>query len=222
VKRGVCNGLYLNSLLSYILQLLQRILISTIIEPKEMMINNRQVSFNDELLILVDNDDSIVGHGTKEHCHKGEGLPHRAFSIFVFNSNNELLIQKRSTEKPLWPSFWSNSVCSHPRKGENYEEAVYRRLLDEVGMQLPVEFLFQFQYQANYKHLGSENELCSVYFGKSDDPPIINSNEIADFRYMSLDDLQDSIDTEPEQYTPWFKTELARIRKDFSDKILTI
>lgn len=148
----------------------------------------------------------------------GKGLLHRAFSIFIFNSSNELLIQKRSAEKPLWPLFWSNSVCSHPRQGENYQESIRRRLLDEIGMQLPVEFLFQFQYQANYKHLGAENELCSVYVGTSDDSPIINSSEVADWKYVSFEELQYEMDTRPEQYTPWFKLELQKIRKDFSNK----
>jgi isopentenyl-diphosphate Delta-isomerase len=186
------------------------------------MTNQQQVSFHDELLILVDSNDSVVGHVTKKDCHSGNGLLHRAFSIFVFNSNNELLIQKRSMEKPLWPLFWSNSVCSHPRKGENYEKAVQRRLLDEIGMQLPVEFLFKFQYQAHYKRLGSENELCSVYVGKSDNLPNINRNEIADWTFISIDSLQTDIDARPQQYTPWFKTELKKIQNDFSDKIYHI
>ncbi len=186
------------------------------------MDNNQQVSFHDELLILVDESDAVVGHGTKEHCHSGDGLPHRAFSIFVFNSNNELLIQRRSAQKPLWPMFWSNSVCSHPRKGEEYLEALSRRLLDEVGMQVPLEFLFRFQYQAFYEQLGAENELCSVYAGRSDVLPCINPNEIAEWRYVALDDLQKDIAAHPDQYTPWFKTELEQIRTDFLEKIFSL
>lgn len=185
------------------------------------MKKNRQVSFHDEALILVDSNDSAIGHATKEHCHSRDGILHRAFSIFVFNSKNELLIQKRSAEKPLWPLYWSNSVCSHPREGEDYGEAVSRRLLDEVGLHLPVQFLFKFQYQANYKQLGAENELCSVFTGKSDELPIINNSEIADWRYVSFDKLQNDIDARPEKYTPWFQTELKRIRMDFLDKIFT-
>ncbi len=186
------------------------------------MTNNQQVSFADEPLILVDSHDSIIGHATKEHCHSGDGILHRAFSIFIFNSKNELLLQKRSAEKQLWPLFWSNSVCSHPRKGESCTEAVKRRLLDEVGLHLPVEFLFKFQYQANYKQLGSENELCSVYAGKTDESPIVNNHEIASWEYVSFDKLQIDMDDRPEEYTPWFKIELQRIRQDFMDKIFTI
>jgi len=186
------------------------------------MKNNQQVSFPDELLILVDSKDSIIEYATKEHCHGGDGILHRAFSVFIFNSKNELLLQKRSAGKQLWPLYWSNSVCSHPRKGENYPKAVKRRLLDEVGLQLPVEFLFKFQYQVNYNQLGSENELCSVYIGKTDDPPMINDNEIAEWKYISLDKLQIDMNDRPEEYTPWFKMELKRIRQDFIDTVIAI
>jgi len=186
------------------------------------MANDQQVSFDDEELILVDSNDSIIGYATKEHCHGENGILHRAFSIFVFNSKNELLLQKRGAKKRLWPLFWSNSVCSHPRKGESYTEAVKRRLLDEVGLKSSVKFLFKFQYEANYNHLGSENELCSIYAGKTDDLPTINSNEIADWKYVSLDELQIDMDARPEEYTPWFKTELKRIRQDFTDTIYTL
>lgn len=183
------------------------------------MTNNQQVSFHDELLILVDSQDSVIEHATKDHCHGGHGILHRAFSVFIFNSKNELMIQKRSAGKRLWPLYWSNSVCSHPRKGENYSKAVKRRLLDEVGLDLPVRFLYQFQYQEKYNHLGSENELCSVYVGKSDELPIINNNEIDDWKYVSLTGLQKDIDTRPEDYTPWFKAELKTICQYFADTI---
>ncbi len=186
------------------------------------MINNRQVSSADELLILVDGADSVVGHATKEECHRGNGKLHRAFSVFVFNSNNELLLQKRSDKKILWPLYWSNSVCSHPRRGESYQVAVDRRLLEEIGLELPVKYLFKFQYQVNYNQLGSENELCSVYAGKSDILPVINDNEIAEWKYVSLDKLQDEVDSRPEEYTPWFKTELQRICQDFTDTIFSM
>ena len=83
------------------------------------MTNNRQVSFHDEALILVDSNDSAIGHATKEHCHRREGLLHRAFSIFVFNSKNELLMQKRAANKYHSSNLWTNTTCSHPRPNEN-------------------------------------------------------------------------------------------------------
>jgi isopentenyldiphosphate isomerase len=85
-----------------------------------------------EQLILVDETDRAIGEAEKKACHLGSGKLHRAFSIFIFNSRNELLIQKRSNKKMLWPDFWSNSCCSHPRKGESLDEALQRRLMQEL------------------------------------------------------------------------------------------
>ena len=96
--------------------------------------NDQKVSFDDEKLILVDEHDNIIGYENKDVCHNGDGLLHRAFSIFLFTSNGELLIQQRSQEKRLWGLFWSNTCCSHPRKGETYEQATMRRLQEELGL----------------------------------------------------------------------------------------
>ena len=92
------------------------------------------VSFDNEKLILVDKYDNVLGYKSKAECHEGEGILHRAFSIFIFNDKNQLLLQKRSAKKLLWPLYWSNSCCSHPRKGENYETATHRRLKEELGL----------------------------------------------------------------------------------------
>jgi len=161
----------------------------------------------DDLLILVDNNDNITGYETKSKCHEGNGLLHLAFSIFIFNSKGELLLQKRSAKKPLWPLYWSNSVCSHPRKGENDMAAAHRRLLEEIRIDTPLEFKFKFQYQATYKNIGSENELCSVYTGISDLAIQPNPDEIAEFRYIDPEQLNHEIETAPETFTPWFKIE---------------
>ncbi len=167
----------------------------------------------DEYLILVDAEDNVLGYETKEKCHQGKGKLHRAFSIFIFNSNKELLIQQRSSLKPLWPLYWSNSVCSHPRKGEADLEAAYRRLKEEIGLETPLQFLFKFQYQASFKGIGSENELCSVYMGKTDVAIAANPEEIARWRYIDLEELDRDIKAYPGKYTPWFKMEWQRIRK---------
>ena len=96
--------------------------------------SRKQVSFNDELLILVNEKDEEIGYKTKSVCHFGEGILHRAFSIFIFNTKEQLLMQKRSSQKNLWPNYWSNSCCSHPRKGEKIESAASRRLAEELGL----------------------------------------------------------------------------------------
>lgn len=169
--------------------------------------------FSDDLLILVDGDDNILGYETKEKCHQGEGLLHRAFSIFIFNRNKELLIQKRSGLKPLWPLYWSNSVCSHPRKGESDLEAAHRRLKEEINIDVPLRFLFRFQYQASFKEVGSENELCSVYIGITEAPIRANPEEIAEWKYIDLEELDRDMEAHPDVYTPWFKIEWQRIKK---------
>ncbi len=180
---------------------------------------DKTVSFDDEMLILVDDNDQVTGYADKEACHEDDGVLHRAFSIFIFNDKKQLLMQKRSGQKKLWPLTWSNSCCSHPRKGETYEEATRRRLREELGFSTSLEFLFKFEYQANYKHVGSENELCSVFVGKADGPLQINTNEIAEWKYFDIDELEQDMEENPRDYTPWFKIEWKRIRDEFSDRI---
>lgn len=103
------------------------------------------VSCESELLILVDEQDREIGHGSKAACHDGEGVLHRAFSLFIFNEAGELLLQQRSAQKRLWPMFWSNSCCSHPRQGETMEQAVHRRLEQELGMTSALQYLYKFR-----------------------------------------------------------------------------
>lgn len=177
--------------------------------------NFSRVSFDDEPLILVNENDEEIGYLPKLECHLGQGILHRAFSIFIFDGNMRLLLQKRSAEKMLWPLFWSNSCCSHPRKGETYEIAIHRRLMEELGFDTPLKFLFRFRYQASYADKGSEHELCSVYVGRFDHEPVVHPDEIADWRYVSPQDLDQEIRENPDQFTPWFKMEWYRMRSEF-------
>src|SRR5919108_4992020 len=108
------------------------------------------VSNAGEELIVVDEHDREIGSRSKSDCHSGAGILHRAFSIFVFNGDNELLLQKRSPSKLLWPNYWSNTCCSHPRRGESMERAVQRRLEQELGFTCALDFLYKFKYQAQY------------------------------------------------------------------------
>src|ERR1700748_1905594 len=120
-----------------------------------------------EALILVDEADREVGHLSKSKCHDGPGGVQRAFSLLIFNGAGELLLQQRSSSKRLWPLYWSNSCCSHPRRAESMETAMHRRLYEELGLHCPLQFLFKFQYQAQFESAGSEQELCSVFIGRS-------------------------------------------------------
>jgi isopentenyl-diphosphate Delta-isomerase len=183
------------------------------------MSNDIIVSFDNEKLILVDTGDNILGYENKNSCHDGDGILHRAFSIFIFNSKNELLIQRRSPDKRLWGGYWSNTCCSHPRQGELYEESTVRRLKEEIGLDTPMVYLYKFRYQAAFGDEGSENELCSVYIGKTDRTPQINITEIEDWKYISREDLNKAVRRNPEEFTPWFKMEWDRLQKEFWQQI---
>jgi isopentenyl-diphosphate delta-isomerase len=177
--------------------------------------NHQVVSSDDELLILVDESDREIGHLSKGACHDGDGVLHRAFSLFIFNPAGELLLQQRSSSKRLWPLFWSNSCCSHPRWGETMEEATRRRLHQELGLTAPLRHLFTFQYQAPYLDLGSEREVCWVFVGRSDDAPRPNPHEIAGLRWITAADLDREFETRPETLTPWFALEWPRVREEY-------
>jgi len=170
-------------------------------------------------LILVDEADNILDYCSKMACHQGAGKLHRAFSIFLFNRDQQLLIQQRSELKPLWPLFWSNSVCSHPRRGENDTKAAHRRLKEELGIDTILHHLFKFQYQATYLDIGSENELCSVYIGRFDGNIQANPTEIKAWRYIALAQLENEIKTNPGTFTPWFKIEWQRLYHFFRSEI---
>lgn len=181
------------------------------------------VSADSESLILVDAADRDVGHLSKERCHAGTGVLHRAFSLLIFNDSGELLIQQRSSSKRLWPLYWSNSCCSHPRRGETLETATRRRLHEELGMACPLHFLFKFQYQAQFDATGSENELCSVFIGSCSDPVRADPAEILALAWVSPEALQARLASqEASQFTPWFTLEWARIWRDHREEVLAL
>lgn len=173
------------------------------------------VSFEDEELILVDEDDTVVGHLDKDACHDGDGVLHRAFSIFIFSDSGELLLQQRSPEKRLWPLFWSNSCCSHPRRGEEMDTALKRRLKDELGMRSDLHFLYTFSYHAPFGDVGSEREVCSVYAGRGTDEVRANPHEIAAWRWISAEDLDREMGARPGDFTPWFVQEWQEVRTSY-------
>ncbi|MFC0710553.1 isopentenyl-diphosphate Delta-isomerase [Azorhizophilus paspali] len=176
-----------------------------------------EVSFNDEPLVLVDAYDREIGFLDKASAHQGQGLLHRAFSLFVFNRRGELLLQQRAAGKRLWPGFWSNTCCSHPRRGETLDEAVERRLNEELSMQCKLQFLFKFEYQAQFDAEGAEHELCSVYAGRSDEAPSLNLSEVSALRYISPEALDAEMAEHPQRFTPWFKIEWERLRREYTE-----
>ena len=178
------------------------------------------VSSASEELILVDEQDREIGSQQKSACHEGQGTLHRAFSIFVFNSNDELLLQQRSGSKPLWPLYWSNTCCSHPRLGETMEIAVSRRLSQELGFDCALNYLYKFSYHAQFGEIGAEREFCWVYFGYFDGAIDPNISEIADSRWIDIKSLNQELETRPDSFTPWFKLEWTHIQEHYLDAIL--
>lgn len=175
------------------------------------------VSSDHESLILVDAHDVEIGQMSKRDCHLGEGVLHRAFSIFIFNEAGDVLLQKRSSQKFLWPGYWSNACCSHPRVGEPVDEAVHRRLEQELGIVTTLDYLYKFIYKAGFEDKGTEHELCSVWTGIADSDQVKpNRNEIEDWCFLPKTELETELDCHPERYTPWMKMEWRRICEDFS------
>jgi isopentenyl-diphosphate delta-isomerase len=183
-------------------------------------IAHRIVSSEAEELILVDENDQEVGFLSKAECHNGSGQRHRAFSVFLFNAKGELLLQQRSESKRLWPGFWSNTCCSHPRRGESMSVATQRRLFDELNIEASLEFIYKFSYQAQFDASGSENELCHVYLGLVGDAVAANEHEIAAIRYLSADALACEFDQTPERFTPWFKMEWTALVDEHRDDLM--
>ncbi len=177
------------------------------------------VSSEQEPLILVDANDREIGHLDKSACHDGDGLLHRAFSLFVFNPRGELLLQRRGAGKRLWPGYWSNSCCSHPRAGEDMNEAVGRRLHQELGLQATLRFVYKFEYVAHFADLGTEHELCWVYVGRTMKDPVINTTEIDEWRWIAPSALTRELAENGETFTPWLKLEWARLRQQFGEDV---
>jgi len=176
-----------------------------------------------DALILVDEADRELGFLSKDLCHDGQGTLHRAFSLLVFNETGELLLQQRAPSKRLWPMYWSNSCCSHPRRGESMEAAIKRRLYEELGLSCPLHFLFKFQYQAQFDACGSEHELCSVFIARCSEEVRVNRNEILGWRWIAPEALEAEMSgSAAERFTPWFKLEWTRIWRDHRAAVLAL
>lgn len=165
-----------------------------------------------EQVILVDQHDTPVGYADKLEAHQ-KGLLHRAFSILIFNSACKLLLQRRALGKYHSPGLWTNTCCSHPRPGEATETAIQRRLGEEMGLEGPMSLCFKFIYKANLGEL-MEYEYDHVYVGMMDRPPITNPDEVEEWKYMSLQELQKDMRCNPDRYTAWFHI----IMKQFSEE----
>lgn len=165
-----------------------------------------------EYVVLVDEQDQQLGIMEKMAAHIVPRL-HRAFSIFIFNSKGELLLQQRALSKYHSPGLWTNTCCSHPYNGETLEQATARRLKEEMGLTCDMHEVFTFVYKAPVGLGLIEHEFDHVWFGQCDDIPVINTDEVAAFKYMSLNDIAEDLKAHPEQYTEWFKISFDKIVK---------
>ncbi len=174
----------------------------------------------EDLLILVDENDRETGTLPKTAGHLGAGTLHRAFSVFLFNPAGEVLIQQRAAGKMLWPGYWSNSCCSHPRPGEATDEAGRRRVREELSVECRLSFLYKFHYQAPFGAVGSEHELCHVYAGYPRGILRADPAEIAAHRWLSPAALTTEIAADPARFSPWMQLEWQRISAEFLPAIL--
>lgn len=154
-------------------------------------------------VILVDEKDKAVGAMEKLRAHQ-EGLLHRAFSIFVFNSQSHLLMHKRAKEKYHSGGLWTNTCCSHPAPGEEITDGAKKRLKEEMGMECEMRKSFEFVYRAEVSENLIEHEFDHVFIGNSDDTPVADPNEVSEWKWMSSDEINASIASHPENYTAWF------------------
>lgn len=163
-----------------------------------------------EFLILVDENDNPVGAQEKISVHR-EGLLHRAFSVFIFNTKGELLLQQRADDKYHSAGLWTNTCCSHPRLGEDIDTAVRRRLFEEMGLKCKTNYAFNFIYKAVFENGLTEHEYDNVFWGITDELPVIERLEVKNWKYVSLQKLESDINEHPDEYTQWMKICLDRV-----------
>ncbi|MBI2722107.1 MAG: isopentenyl-diphosphate Delta-isomerase [Bacteroidetes bacterium] len=173
-----------------------------------------------EQVILVNEFDVETGTSEKLNAHLS-GQLHRALSVFIFNSDKKMLLQRRAISKYHSGGLWSNACCSHPRPGEDILAAAVRRLTEELGIKhCELHYGFNFIYKANLDNHIIEHELDHVFFGKSDEHPKPNPEEVSEYKYLSLEELYSELFHHPQNYTFWFKLIFERVvNSDFFKKL---
>lgn len=155
-------------------------------------------------VILVNHNDEPMGLMPKLEAHQ-KAVLHRAFSVFILNERNEIMLQQRAREKYHSPLLWTNTCCSHQRSGENNIEAGNRRLREEMGFTTELKELFHFIYKAPFDNGLTEHELDHVMIGRYNGEPKINPEEVADWKWMKIEDIKSDMMANPDVYTIWFK-----------------
>lgn len=158
----------------------------------------------EDILILVDEADREIGTMGKQEAHV-RGLKHRAFSLFIFNERNELLLQRRALDKYHTPGLWTNTCCSHPRIQEATEDAAHRRLMEEMGFDTALTPVFTLSYRVDFPNGIIENEFDHVYLGRYAGSPQPNPHEVEDHVWLPMDEIMRWMGKEPDQFTHWFR-----------------
>jgi len=161
-------------------------------------------------VVLVNEFDEPIGVMEKLEAHQ-KGMLHRAFSVFILNSNNEVLLHQRAKNKYHGAGLWTNACCSHPAFGEDTQESAQRRLMEEMGMDCDLEKLFHFTYNAQVENGLTEHEFDHVFIGYSDSIPYPDSTEVENWKWVNIPNLLKDVKHSPEQYTSWFKIALPLV-----------
>lgn len=163
-----------------------------------------------EYVILVDEKDNQLGLMEKMEAHE-KGLLHRAFSVFLFNSKGEMLLQQRAISKYHSGGLWTNACCSHPRGGEKTIDAAHRRLEEEMGFDCAIEKAFHFIYKSALDNDLTEHELDHVFIGQYEGEIKPNPEEVESYKYIAVPELVEDVKNNPQNYTEWFKICLEEV-----------
>jgi len=170
-----------------------------------------QTGINNEQVILVNEQDNKTGVAGKMEAHE-QGLLHRAFSVFIFNSRGEMLLQQRALSKYHSGGLWTNTCCSHPRPGEDTKAAAERRLREEMGFEVPLEKIFDFLYKADFDNGLTEHEFDHVFVAEYDGDVHFNRQEVMNYSYEEMKNISALLESDPSRYTAWFRLAFPRIR----------
>ena len=165
-----------------------------------------------EQVILVDTEDNAIGLMEKMEAHE-KALLHRAFSVFVFDTQGRMLIHRRALSKYHSGGLWTNTCCSHPRAEESAQEAAHRRLQEEMGFDCDLDYRFHFVYKAELDQGLTEHELDHVFTGVYEGDIKPEPEEVMDYRYITMEDLDKELAEDPSRYTEWFKIALPTVRE---------
>ncbi|HEY6502888.1 MAG TPA: isopentenyl-diphosphate Delta-isomerase [Chitinophagaceae bacterium] len=172
-------------------------------------------------VILVNENDSALGAMEKMEAHR-KGLLHRAFSVFIFNSKGEMLLQRRALNKYHSGGLWTNSCCSHPQPGEETQDAAIRRLQEEMGFVTPLEKIFDFVYRAEFGNGLTEHEFDHVFAGEYEGAISFDPHEVMDYCYKSLEEVRTDLKEQPQKFTTWFHLAFPKIEEWWSHRYKSI